>query len=88
MVLAQAAVQVLAVPLAAQVQVPVVQQQVPVVQQQVLVQQVPPPLVLPLQRLQPWVWWLLAWLLLRWSLPLWPRRPTPSTQPLQPCLEL
>jgi hypothetical protein len=80
-VLAQAAVQVLAVPLAAQVQVPVVQQQV-------LVQQVPPPLVLPLQRLQPWVWWLLAWLLLRWSLPLWPRRPTPSTQPLQPCLEL
>ncbi len=84
MVLAQAAVQVLAVPLAAQVLVPVVQPQVLV--PQVLVPQVPPQLVLPLQRQQPWVWWLLVWRLPPWWLQRWPRRPTPSTQPPLRCL--
>jgi len=90
-VVAQAAVQVLAVPLAALVLVPVVQQRVRVVQQQVLVpQQVQVPqqqVPLPPQRLQPWVWWLRVWPLRPSWLRLWPRRPTPSTQPLPLCLE-
>jgi hypothetical protein len=87
-VLAQAAVQVLAVPLAAQVPVPVVQQRVLVQQVQVPLPQVLPLLLVPQQQ---WVWWLLVWLLLPWSLQQWPRKMKQQPQQLlqlQPQLQL